>query len=64
MTFSIPWRPHPEARDTLLELFKRKWGNPKSREEDGKPVLVFRDDEPRVEVFEDTEHGAWKFEIK
>ena len=64
MTFSIPWRPHPEARDTLLELFKRKWGPPRNREEDGKPVLVFRDEDPRVEVFEDTEHGAWKFEIK
>jgi hypothetical protein len=64
MTFAIPWRPHPEARDTLLELFKRKWGEPKSREEDGKPVLVFRDEDPRVEVFEDIEHGAWKFEIK
>ncbi len=64
MTFAIPWRPHPEARDTLLELFKRKWGPPKARDEDGKPVLVFREDGPRVEVIEDTEHGAWKFEIK
>jgi hypothetical protein len=64
MTFAIPWRPHPEARETLYELFKRKWGQPKSREDDGRPILVFRDDEPRVEVFEDTEHGAWKFEIK
>jgi hypothetical protein len=64
MTFAIPWRPHPEARDTLFELFQRKWGQPKAREDDGKPILVFRDDDPRVEVFEDTEHGAWKFEIK
>lgn len=65
MTFAIPWRPHPEARDTLFELFKRKWGEPRTREnDDGKQILVFRDEEPRVEVFEDTEHGAWKFELR
>ncbi|HEY0991026.1 MAG TPA: hypothetical protein VGD80_28435, partial [Kofleriaceae bacterium] len=64
IVFSLPYRPHPEARDTLLELFKRKWGEPRTREEDGKPVLVFRDEEPRVEILEDTEHGAWKVEIR
>lgn len=64
MTFAIPWRPHPEARDTLLELFKRKWGEPTARDDDGKQVLVFRDDDPRVEIVEDTEHGAWKVEIR
>lgn len=64
MAFAIPWRPHPEARDTLFELFKRKWGEPKTRDDDGKPVLVFRDEDPRVEVVEDTEHGAWKFELR
>ena len=64
VTFSIPWRPHPEARDTLFELFKRKWGDPRAREDDGKPVLLFRDEDPRVEVFEDLEHGAWKFELR
>ncbi|MBC7976159.1 MAG: hypothetical protein H7138_14400, partial [Myxococcales bacterium] len=64
VTFAIPWRPHPEARDTLFELFKRKWGDPRAREDDGKPILLFRDEDPRVEVFEDTEHGAWKFELR
>jgi hypothetical protein len=64
VSFAIPFRPHPEARDTLLELFKRKWGEPRTRDDDGKPVLVFRDDDPRVEVFEDTEHGAWKLDIR
>jgi hypothetical protein len=63
MTFAIPWRPHPEARDTLLELFKHKWGEPKPRDDDAK-VLVFRDEDPRVEIVEDTEHGAWKVEIR
>jgi len=66
MSFSIPFRPHPEARDTLLELFKRKWGEPKLRDDDGdgKPTMVFRDEDPRVEVNENTEHGAWKIELR
>ena len=64
LTFAIGWKAHPEARDTLLELFKHKWGEPKQIDEDGKPVLLFRDDDPRVEVREDVEHGAWRVEIK
>ncbi len=64
MSFAIPFRPHPEARDVLLDLFKRKWGEPRIRDDDGKTILVFRDEEPRVEIFEDTEHGTWKVEIR
>jgi hypothetical protein len=64
MTFALPWRPHPEARDTLLELFKRKWGEPRTRDDDGKSILVFRDEDPRVEILEDTEHGAWRVDIR
>jgi hypothetical protein len=64
MAFSLPYRPHPEARDTLLELFKRKWGDPKARDDDGKSSLLFRDEDPRVEVIDDTEHGAWKIDIR
>ena len=64
ITFAIPWKPHPEARDTLLDLFKHKWGEPKQATDDGKPVLVFRDEDPHVEVREDTEHGVWQLELK
>jgi hypothetical protein len=64
LLFAIPWKTHPDARDTLLELFKRKWGGPKQSEDDGKPVLLFRDDDPRVEVREDTEHGAWQLALR
>lgn len=64
MTFSIPYRPHPEAHETLFELFRRKWGDPRAREDDGRPILIFRDEDPRVEVYDDTEHGAWKVELK
>jgi len=64
MIFSIPFKAHPEARDQLLELFTHKWGTPRPSEEDGKPVLIFRDGQPRVEVREDSMHGAWKIEIR
>jgi len=64
LTFSIPFKAHPEARDTLLELFTHKWGEPRPSEADGKRVLIFRDGQPRVEVREDTAHGAWKLEIR
>ena len=59
----MPYKPHPEARDTLLDLFKRKWGEPKDASTTAR-LLVFHDEDPRVEVREDTEHGAWQIEIK
>ena len=62
ISFAIPYKPHPEARDTLLDMFKRKWGEPKPLDE-GK-LMLFHDDDPRVEVREDTEHGAWQIELE
>lgn len=62
--FAVPWKPHPAARDTLLELFKAKWGLPEEVVEDSKPALVFRKDDPRVEIREDLEHGAWQVDIR
>ena len=64
LAFSIPFKAHPDARDTLLALFTHKWGEPRPSEDAGKRILVFRDGQPRVEVREDTEHGAWKIEIR
>jgi hypothetical protein len=65
IAFAIPFKAHPEARDTLLELFTHKWGVPRPGEDEtGKRILVFRDGQPRVEVLEDTAHGAWKLEIR
>lgn len=60
--FAVPYKSHPEARDTLLELFTHKWGVPKARDEEGKPVLVFRDEDPRVEARD--EGGAWRLELR
>jgi hypothetical protein len=64
LSFAIPWKAHPDAHDTLLELFTHKWGTPRPSEDDGKRILVFRDGQPRVEVREDIEHGAWRIEIR
>jgi hypothetical protein len=63
IAFAVPWKPHSKARDTLLDLFKAKWGLPEEVVEDSKPTLVFRKDDPRVEIREDVEHGAWLVEI-
>ena len=62
--FSIPWKPNPKARDTLLDLFKAKWGLPEEVVEDSKPTLLFRTDDPRVEIREDAEHGNFLVEIR
>jgi hypothetical protein len=64
LVFAVPWKGHPEAKDTLFELFKKKWGEPKEVSEDGKTYLVFRDENPRVEVREDDAHGAWQIMMK
>ncbi len=63
LVFTVPYKARPEARDTLLELFVHKWGEPRPKDDDGRRVLVFRDGDPRVEVYDDTEHGAWRIEM-
>jgi hypothetical protein len=62
--FSVPWKPYPRARDQLLDLFKAKWGLPEEVVEDSKPTLMFRKDDPRVEIREDPDHGAWQISIR
>ncbi|MEO8553784.1 MAG: hypothetical protein ABI678_27615 [Kofleriaceae bacterium] len=62
VTFSLPYKPHPEARDTLLDLFKRKWGEPKDLEDSR--AMLFHEEDPRVEIKDDTEHGAWIVELR
>jgi hypothetical protein len=63
LSFHVPYKAHPAARDTLRELFEHKWGEPKKLDAgDGKITLLFHDD-PRVEVRDDTEHGAWHVTI-
>ena len=60
----VPYKPYPAARNTLLDVFKSKWGLPEEVVEDNLPTLVFRTSDPRVEVREDTDHGAWSISIR
>jgi hypothetical protein len=62
--FAIPFKAHPAAHDTLLQLFTNKWGQPRPSEADGKRILIFRDGDPRVEAIDDIEHDAWQIEIR
>ncbi|HEY1818153.1 MAG TPA: hypothetical protein VGG74_37680 [Kofleriaceae bacterium] len=65
LELEIPYKPHPESRETLLEMFKRKWGEPKDLADDGRPsVLLFHEDDPRVEIRDDAEHGAWQIDMR
>jgi hypothetical protein len=64
ISLRIPWKPYPPARDQLLDLFKAKWGWPQEFVYDGTPTLVFRRDDPRVEIVEDAAHGAWDVSIR
>jgi hypothetical protein len=65
LAFDLPWKPNPtDAHDTLRDVFVHKWGDPKEIEEQGKKLLLFHDDDPRVEVFEDTDRGAWHVTLK
>jgi hypothetical protein len=61
LSFSLPYKPHPEARDVLLEAFRTKWGDP--MEQDDK-ALLFHEADPRIEIHDDPEHGAWVVEIR
>jgi len=47
----------PEARDEILGLLKKKWGEPKQVESGGRKTWVFRDAGPRIEAV-DTTAGA------
>lgn len=64
MSFALPYKPHPEARAVQLELFKQKWGEPRELGEGRWASLLFRDENPRVEISDDTEHGAWQVEMR
>ncbi len=64
LTFAIPFKAYPPAHDQLLQLFTAKWGIPRPSHADGQRVLIFREGDPRVEVFEDAEHEAWRLEIR
>lgn len=61
--FGIDFEPHPAAKDELMALFKKKWGEPKEEDEYGDKVFVFSE-EPFIKVEEDTITHKWDIFIE
>jgi hypothetical protein len=65
LEFSVPWKMYPDDRELILKHFQNKWGDPKEIEDqNGKTVLIYREDDPRVEVREEKDRGAWQIIMK
>jgi hypothetical protein len=64
LSFDVPWKGYAPAHDTERDTFTTKWGDPKEIGDDDKRVLLFRDDDPRVEIREDKKDGAWHVVMK
>jgi len=60
--FKLPFKANPAAKDELRALFEQKWGAPKEAKEfgtRGATIWVYRDQDPRIVVKEDTISGGW-----
>jgi len=65
LSFSIPYKGHPADKEALQTLFQSKWGEPKEvDDQNGKPILLFHEEDPRVEVRLDETHGAWSITLR
>ena len=61
--FGVDFRPHPAAKDEIMALLKKKWGEPKEEEDLGRKMFVFSED-PRIEVKEDTITNKWDIRVE
>jgi hypothetical protein len=61
--FGIDFEPHPAAKDEIMALLKKKWGEPKEEEDLGDKVFVFSE-EPFIKVEEDTISNKWDIFIE
>ena len=61
--FGIDFEPHPPAKDEIMALLKKKWGEPKEEEKYGDKLYVFGED-PRIEVKEDTISNKWDISVE
>jgi hypothetical protein len=59
----LPYEANPGAKDDLLALFKKKWGEPKPGRELGNDVLVFHASAPRVTIKDNTIVHAWNVRL-
>jgi hypothetical protein len=64
--FGIDFEPHPAAKDEIMALLKKKWGEPKEEKEfgdSGDTIYVFSE-EPFIKVEEDTITKKWDIFIE
>jgi hypothetical protein len=61
--FAIDYEAHPEARDEIMALLKKKWGEPKEEDEYGDKIYVFSE-EPFIKVEDDDISKAWDIFIE
>ena len=57
--FALPYQSYAPAKDELLAMFKKKWGEPKDGEYLGEKAMMFRDQAPFVVVTDDDVTHAW-----
>jgi hypothetical protein len=62
-TFSMSYREYPAAKDEVLALLKKAYGEPKSAKDLGDPVLVFRKS-PTIKVKDNTISKAWYIKVE
>ncbi len=55
----LEYEAHPPAKDELLGLLKKKWGEPEEKEKYGRKQFVFQDDLFKIEVEDDTITKKW-----
>jgi hypothetical protein len=61
--FDLPYAAYAPAKDELLALIKKKWGEPKDGEYLGDKALLFRDQAPFVVVVDDDITHAWNVRV-
>lgn len=61
--FSLPWEPHPPAKEEMFALFKAKWGEPTQGESLGEKVWVFGGPR-RIEVKDNDITKTWDISVQ
>jgi hypothetical protein len=56
--FSLEFGPHPDAKQQIFALLKRKWGEPREEDEYGTKILVFSE-QPFIKVEDDELSNQW-----
>jgi hypothetical protein len=61
--FDLPYQAYGPAKDELLALIKKKWGDSKDGEYLGDKAMMFRDQAPFIAVVDDEISHAWTVHV-